>query len=388
MDNLASAQQHKQPSAGSRTNSQENRDIITPYAFEVPTELYGTALASPTRRASAILLDLLLVAMLAGVSGHALALLIGGLIFLAAQRMKKRGVSKVAVRLVRICAGLLLFITLLDIITNSSDYNDRHLASSTQVQQSSTKESLVIALFTGKYLLAIANLDEQVQQGKCASHYDCWHALSDDLTDDLHELNVNEKQARKILTEFFNLSGENLTAEQSSDLYQQSLAKFSAGVAQQDDELNPGNEVAKEATKLQELQQQADDSKSISDYSIVNWVKGIAADLGLGFGWAAFYFTAFTGLFNGQTPGKLMFGIKVIKLDGSALNLWESFGRYGGYGAGLATGLLGFIQIYWDANRQAIQDKISETLVINLRRPKQQYHQEPLNGAMHHSTND
>ena len=63
-------------------------------------------------------------------------------------------------------------------------------------------------------------------------------------------------------------------------------------------------------------------------------------------------------------------GIKIIKLDGKALNLWESFGRYGGYGAGLATGLLGFLQIYWDPNRQAIQDKISETLVIDMRKPR------------------
>jgi uncharacterized RDD family membrane protein YckC len=46
--------------------------------------------------------------------------------------------------------------------------------------------------------------------------------------------------------------------------------------------------------------------------------------------------------------------------------LWDSFGRYGGYGAGLATGLLGFIQIYWDPNRQAIHDKISATIVIDV----------------------
>jgi len=71
--------------------------------------------------------------------------------------------------------------------------------------------------------------------------------------------------------------------------------------------------------------------------------------------------------FNGKTPGKRLLNIQVLKLDGSGLSLWESFGRYGGYGAGLATGLLGFVQIYWDPNRQAIQDKISETLVISTR---------------------
>jgi uncharacterized RDD family membrane protein YckC len=83
-----------------------------------------------------------------------------------------------------------------------------------------------------------------------------------------------------------------------------------------------------------------------------------------------FYFSIFTAWWKGQTPGKKLLGMKVIKLDNKPLNLWESFGRYGGYAAGLATGFTGFLQVFWDPNRQAIQDKISETLVINLRKPK------------------
>jgi hypothetical protein len=54
----------------------------------------------------------------------------------------------------------------------------------------------------------------------------------------------------------------------------------------------------------------------------------------------------------------------VVALSGEPLGLLDCFGRYGGYGAGFATGLLGFLQIYWDPNRQAIQDKISATVVI------------------------
>ena len=106
---------------------------------------------------------------------------------------------------------------------------------------------------------------------------------------------------------------------------------------------------------------------SANTYSIVAWFKGLITELGLGFGWAALYYSVFTAWFNGKTPGKRLLNIQVLKLDGSGLSLWESFGRYGGYGAGLATGLLGFVQIYWDPNRQAIQDKISETLVISTR---------------------
>jgi hypothetical protein len=46
------------------------------------------------------------------------------------------------------------------------------------------------------------------------------------------------------------------------------------------------------------------------------------------------------------------------------MTLWSAFERFGGYAAGLLTGLLGFAQVYWDRNRQAIHDKITETVVI------------------------
>jgi hypothetical protein len=87
-------------------------------------------------------------------------------------------------------------------------------------------------------------------------------------------------------------------------------------------------------------------------------------DLGIGFGWTALYFTFFTAMMRGQTPGKKLFGVRVLRLDGGPMTLWASFERYGGYAAGLFTGLTGYMQIYWDRNRQAIQDKISETVVI------------------------
>lgn len=102
------------------------------------------------------------------------------------------------------------------------------------------------------------------------------------------------------------------------------------------------------------------------NYSVFKWIKGTLADFGLSLGWAALYFTVLTAWLNGQTLGKKIVGIRVIKLDGSIPGLWESFGRYGGYGAGFATGLSGFVQLCWDPNRQAIQDKISETLVIKV----------------------
>ena len=100
----------------------------------------------------------------------------------------------------------------------------------------------------------------------------------------------------------------------------------------------------------------------------------LAGAVGIGFGWAVFYFTALVGWTNGQTIGKKLCQIRIVRLDGVPLDLWQAFSRQGGYGAGFATGLLGFLQIFWDPNRQAIQDKGSGTVVIRLNKPKQPLH--------------
>jgi uncharacterized RDD family membrane protein YckC len=92
--------------------------------------------------------------------------------------------------------------------------------------------------------------------------------------------------------------------------------------------------------------------------------------LGLGFGWAIAYFTLLTTWWRGQTVGKRLCGLRVVELTGKPLTLATSFGRYGGYAAGMATGGLGFVQVLWDANRQAVQDKLAHTVVVDLWRAR------------------
>lgn len=94
-------------------------------------------------------------------------------------------------------------------------------------------------------------------------------------------------------------------------------------------------------------------------------VREFADELGFGFGWWALYLTVFLSVWKGQTVGKRMMGIRVVRLDGSPLTWWVAFERAGGYAAGFATGLLGFAQVYWDANRQAIHDRIAGTVVVD-----------------------
>lgn len=93
-----------------------------------------------------------------------------------------------------------------------------------------------------------------------------------------------------------------------------------------------------------------------------------ADEAGLGLGWAIAYFSLLPAWWNGQTLGKRLFGLRVVELTGKPLTVMIAFKRYGGYAAGVATGLFGFAQVFWDDNRQAIQDKTAHTVVIDLKR--------------------
>ncbi|HRX52503.1 MAG TPA: RDD family protein [Candidatus Krumholzibacteria bacterium] len=85
------------------------------------------------------------------------------------------------------------------------------------------------------------------------------------------------------------------------------------------------------------------------------------------FSWGAFFVGWFTLAFwigNGRTAGKRLFGLRVARLDGRRLTLWDSFGRAGSYTASGATLLLGFLEAAWHPNRQALHDKVSGTVVL------------------------
>ncbi len=92
--------------------------------------------------------------------------------------------------------------------------------------------------------------------------------------------------------------------------------------------------------------------------------------LGVRFGWAIAYFTLLPTWWRGQTVGKRLLGLRVVHLTGKPLGLMDCFGRYGGYAAGLATGGIGLLQVLWDPNRQAVEDKLAHTVVVDLRGPR------------------
>ncbi len=76
------------------------------------------------------------------------------------------------------------------------------------------------------------------------------------------------------------------------------------------------------------------------------------------------YFSIFTWKWEGQTVGKRLLKIRVVKLNGEKISLWNSFERVSGYVSSASLFLSGFFQYFWDKNHQTTHDKIVETIVI------------------------
>ncbi|MCY3548517.1 MAG: RDD family protein [Gemmatimonadetes bacterium] len=127
------------------------------------------------------------------------------------------------------------------------------------------------------------------------------------------------------------------------------------------------DDLADSRVEHEELREQLAEAESRS--TLFTWIRDAADEAGLIFGWGTVYLTLFFALWQGRTPGKKAMGLRVVRLNGEPLGLYLSLERAGGYMAGLATGLLGFAQVWWDPNRQAIHDKIAETVVIRERMP-------------------
>lgn len=81
------------------------------------------------------------------------------------------------------------------------------------------------------------------------------------------------------------------------------------------------------------------------------------------------------GLFNyfgdGLTPGKWVSRTRAVSLTSERMGAWQSVERALGYGAAVLEGGLGFLQFFWDRNRMCAQDRLAETIVVDLRRKSQ-----------------
>ena len=92
--------------------------------------------------------------------------------------------------------------------------------------------------------------------------------------------------------------------------------------------------------------------------------RSFANALGVTFGWSGVYFTLVAGALGGRTVGKFVFGTRAVKINGQPFTFFDAFVRHGGYVAGVAMGLTGFLNLLWDANRRAVEDRIAGTVVL------------------------
>ncbi len=67
---------------------------------------------------------------------------------------------------------------------------------------------------------------------------------------------------------------------------------------------------------------------------------------------------------NGQTPGKMVMGIRVVKTDGTPLTAADAVLRYLGYHLNTAFFMLGWLWALADANQQGLHDKLANTFVV------------------------
>ncbi len=80
----------------------------------------------------------------------------------------------------------------------------------------------------------------------------------------------------------------------------------------------------------------------------------------------AIYQTAFMTILNGQTPGKVIFKLRVVKQNGRRITVLDALLRNGfGYTVSQVF-LLGFIWAWLDDDQQAWHDKMAGTIVIEI----------------------
>ena len=73
---------------------------------------------------------------------------------------------------------------------------------------------------------------------------------------------------------------------------------------------------------------------------------------------------------NGKSPGKWVFGIRVVSLAHTKLTLWQCIERALGYAASSLEFGFGFIQYFIHPNKRTVHDRIAETIVIRDRKQR------------------
>lgn len=376
------------------------RTIVTPYAFSVHPELLGRPLATPWQRLGAISLDLVVIFGLSRIGGTTLAVASGILLLWLAAKRPAKDAFGWAFRGFVGCLGItILGITLIAVLgvrylerLESDPAAQAELRSRIAEITDSAGIDLNLAVEGAPAdigleelaqavpnLFALRNAETGAEAREIAGTVATrareagvplqeirlslrglmpsdapWSGEADDIVDEvMAELRRGLPGAP--------IPGETQTplpesgSGISDPLALDSISALNRLVETLDEERRDVEaQLSRTETRLREAE----------DRTPFDWFKDLIDELGLGFGWAALYLTLTHAWWKGRSVGKRVFRTRVVLIDNRPLSLWLSFERAGGYAAGFATGLLGFAQIFWDPNRQAIHDKVSETFVI------------------------
>lgn len=362
--------------------ARDPREIITPDAFSVASELLGRPLARPWRRGVAMLIDLVAITIVGALGwlfvGVALAFLFFRKAFTATGDFLSKGWRRIAFGSV---GTLILAATVAGgwISCFGEGESDLGTRAATQVLSGlGTAGGSVSDVFVLLRTDSEAEFREAAEQ--FVSRMAAQEVSQQEIRQALQEIAAERDApwARRVVREVLATIEAAETVDVTAGADSLAIA-YAAAIEQRDsvraemlrgplvqtlaaDQLGELEErIAGLRRENRELEEALERER---EEGLIRLILQVADEVGIGFGWAAFYFVFFPVVWKGCTLGKRLLGIRVLRLDGRPLGWWVSFNRFGGYAASLFTGLAGFFEMFWDANRQALQDRIAWTVVV------------------------
>lgn len=367
--------------------SQDPRDIVTPDAFSVAPHLLGLPLARPWRRLLAMLVDLVLIALLAHAAGILFALAAGVFLFWLALRGRKSGATSRVLRGTLGCLGAMVLFISISVWWLSGRVDEDTVLFRTSAADDGGVPITLGALGDFTTLLATDDTAEAAAAAeRVVARLTAQGISADQMREVLGDLREEADDRLLAIVDAAIASSDSTAPAPAPPSLDSLLASYTSARAAGDSvavarwgpplgarlaaeqleareqevvRLTARNEQLE--TQLAETEQEVESER---DRGIIQTIVGFLDELGLGIGWSGLYFTFLTGFFRGRTPGKRLLGVRVVRLDGKPISYWVAFERFGGYAASLFTGLEGFARILWDRNRQCLEDKLAETVVI------------------------
>lgn len=367
------------------SGASDPRDIITPDAFEVAPGLLGIPLARPWRRGVAMAIDLILVAILGSAGWFFLGLATAVLSFRAAFRRSAMSLLGRGARLAMFGSlGALISIATIGGFWATRFTGGDDGGSPIQVEAG----DIVAGLNLGE---AGATISDVLALGGAETEAEARQAASD-LAERLRGQGLSDEEIREVLegiavkseapwvdaivgslvdtmgvavptTDIDSLALAYAEAVRTGDSLAARRLSAPLGEALASDRLSrQEGRITRLQSANDELERELEGER---DRGLIRLLFQLADEVGLGFGWAGLYFTLFLAYWKGRTPGKRLMGLRVVRLDGKPIGLWVAFNRFGGYAASIFTGLLGFVEMFWDRNRQALHDRIAATVVTH-----------------------